>query len=511
MGGVTFSPNRNPRAARLTVNYQDASGETNELSIALDQALRFYDYIRQMIEAGRLHELAKYAGNTGQEMTVTFGRNAAIPASSGTEPALLPPRSSSFSREPMLHRFYEAALENKLAIVIGDTASDPSVSVPAVGEWLNETLELGVEVAHPWDYYERWDDLLKAAIERVPADQLRGMLRTRLEGAEATELHHFFASIPISNFVDLSLDRGFAKALRAAGRQPMTHEGMGMIGNWRQTESKQPNVFYGLGDACSLFGFWRPERILSNAQQTIAREGLREMLFYKDILLAGVNSYEAEFVLSLSSFMTLGGKIVSATPDRHHPDYWAARGVYLSSLSPAEFIDALRPTVGGEYGPLDALSPVARVIDLARRRPNDVFISYSRADKVFVDWLTFKLRSADIRYWRDIGKMEVGADISAKINEAIGLAHCFIVVLSRDSVTSPWVRREIEEALRLESAGEVSILPIIIGDLRDVEVEPSELLHNVYADFRADDQTEESVGRVVDAVRKAVARAYGKI
>ena len=512
MGGVLFSPNRNPRASSLTVQYEDAGGETNELLVSLDQTLPLYGYLRQMIEGGRLQELAKFAANTDQEMRVTFGQRALLPTTSASEPAHLPPQSNSFSRDPMLHRFYESALENRLTIVIGDSASQPSVSVPAVGGWLNETLDLGVKVEHPWDYYDRWDELLVQAALRVPNDELRAMLRTRIEVAETTELHHFFASIPISNFVDLTLDRGFSKALHAAGRQPLSHEGLGTIGNWRQGEAKQPNVFHGFGDACALSGFWMPKRILtSRQQQTIAREGMREMLLFKDVLLAGVNSYEAEFVFGLSAFTTLGGKFVNTAPDGHHPEYWAARGVYMSPLSSPEFIDALRPTVGGEYGPLDVLSPVAKLIDLGRKKPHDVFISYSRTDKSFVDWLTFKLRSAEISYWRDIGEIEVGADIGKKINEAIGRAHCFIVVLSTDSVRSTWVGREIDEALRLEATGEVTIMPIIVGDLRDEDVEPSALLKKDYADFRSDDQREEPVGRIVDAVRKAIARTYGKI
>jgi len=511
MGGVLFSPNRNPRAARLTLNYDDAAGQTNELSVPLDQIMVLYGYLQQLIQQGRLHGLAQFAVNTAQEMAVTFGQNAAIPSTSSSKPASLPPRSFSFSRDPMLHRFYESALENRLVIVIGDSSSEPSVAVPSVGEWLNETLELGVKTEHPWDYYDRWDELLIEAGRRVANDRLHDMLRARIAVAKATELHHFLASIPISNFVDLTLDRGFTKALHAAGRQPLSHDGLGMIGNWRQGEAKQPNVFHGFVDACTLNGFWMPKRILTNPQQTIAREGLREMLLYKDVLLAGVNSYEAEFVFGLSTFTTLGGKFVNTLPAQLHPEYWAARGTYISPLSTAEFIDALRPTAGDDYGPLDVLSPVGKLIDLARKKPHDVFISYSRKDKSFVDWLTFKLRSAEISYWRDTGEIEVGADIGKKINEAIGLAHCFIVVLSVDSVRSTWVQREIEEALRLEAIGEVVIMPIIVGDLRDEVVEPATLLQKHYADFRPEDQREEPVGRVVDAVRKAIARAYGKI
>jgi len=503
-----FSPNRNPRLARLTVNYEDVSGERNELTIPLDQALPLYGYLRQMIDQGRLQELAKFAINTAQEMSVSFGRNAVAPSVSQEEPTLLAPRSNTFNREPMLARFYEAALENRLAIVVGDSASDSSVSVAAIGAWLNETLQLGVEVTHPWQYYQCWDELLDVAKKRIRLEELRGMVRSRIESAKATEMHRFFASIPISNFVDLSLDRGLAKALRAAGRQPIEHEGMGMIGNWQQSESKEPNVFYGFGNTCSTTGFWMPVQILSNPRQTIAREGLREMLLYKDVLLAGVNSYEAEYVLNLGAFTTLGGKIVGALPDQHHLDYWAARGVYASPLSAPDFIDALRPTLGNEYGPLDDVSPIGMLIGLARRKPHDVFISYTKSDKAFVDWLTFKLRTAEITYWRDTGEMEVGADITAKIDASIRGSYCFLVVLSRDSIRSEWVQQEIQIAMGLDES-ELTILPVIVGDLLDDEVVPSELLLKVYADFRSENR-EEPVGRVVDAVRRAVGRARGK-
>ncbi len=78
------------------------------------------------------------------------------------------------------------------------------------------------------------------------------------------------------------------------------------------------------------------------------------------------------------------------------------------------------------------------------QRPNDVFLSHSSRDKVaFVDdlygWLT---RKAGFKVWFDRG---LGSGfISSNLNQAIDTCRGAIVVLSHNSVSSPWVNSECD-------------------------------------------------------------------
>ena len=112
-----------------------------------------------------------------------------------------------------------------------------------------------------------------------------------------------------------------------------------------------------------------------------------------------------------------------------------------------------------------------------------VFISYSHDDRTFVDTLADRLRSEGVRLWQDRWEIAPGDSIVRKIFEE-GLANCevFVLVLSKSSVASKWVREELDVA-NLRRIQEITkVVPVL---KEDCEI-PESLRHLMWVDMRDD-------------------------
>jgi len=94
-----------------------------------------------------------------------------------------------------------------------------------------------------------------------------------------------------------------------------------------------------------------------------------------------------------------------------------------------------------------------------------IFISYSRADRAFVEELVPLLRQVLPEYdvWYD-DQISGGEDWWRRILVEIGLCDLFVYLLSNDSLESPYCQAEFREALRLRKA----CLPVIVRPKTDV-------------------------------------------
>src|SRR4051812_26450408 len=72
-----------------------------------------------------------------------------------------------------------------------------------------------------------------------------------------------------------------------------------------------------------------------------------------------------------------------------------------------------------------------------------VFVSHSSTDKPFVDRLVADLMRHAIPVWYDKFDLNVGDSVPGSLNEALGSAKYFAIVLSRAAVESSWVREEL--------------------------------------------------------------------
>jgi len=109
-----------------------------------------------------------------------------------------------------------------------------------------------------------------------------------------------------------------------------------------------------------------------------------------------------------------------------------------------------------------------------------VFISYSSNDKEFVLKLAADLKTAQVDIWLDQIEIKIGDTLINRISEGIQTSDYLIAVLSKNSIKSNWVQKELSLAMTKEINGKsIVVLPIIIDE---VEL-PFFLRDKLYADF----------------------------
>jgi hypothetical protein len=93
------------------------------------------------------------------------------------------------------------------------------------------------------------------------------------------------------------------------------------------------------------------------------------------------------------------------------------------------------------------------------------FISYSTKDQKFADLLHSQLQSKGARVWLATEDLKIGDKFRARIDEAIRMYDKLLLVLSKDSVKSPWVETEVEAAFEKERKQKRTVLfPIRLDD-----------------------------------------------
>lgn len=110
-----------------------------------------------------------------------------------------------------------------------------------------------------------------------------------------------------------------------------------------------------------------------------------------------------------------------------------------------------------------------------------LFLSHSSLDKPFVTKLAIDLVNRGMPVWFDTWQMDTGDSLTKRINDGIGESDFLVIVLSPSSVSSEWVKKELEVALSLEEEQKRNfVVPVRIGDC---EVPPA-IVDRLYADFR---------------------------
>jgi hypothetical protein len=93
------------------------------------------------------------------------------------------------------------------------------------------------------------------------------------------------------------------------------------------------------------------------------------------------------------------------------------------------------------------------------------FISYSTKDQDFAERLHADLQNKGVRCWFAPHQMQGGKKIDEQIVEAIRLYDRLLLILSEDSITSNWVKREIRKAQeRAERENRRVLFPVRLID-----------------------------------------------
>ncbi len=82
--------------------------------------------------------------------------------------------------------------------------------------------------------------------------------------------------------------------------------------------------------------------------------------------------------------------------------------------------------------------------------PNHIFISHASKDDAFVKDLRMALEGQGVPVWVDSRNLRGGDKLAPEIKQVIETARQVLVVLSPNTINSPWVRAEIKQALQVE-------------------------------------------------------------
>jgi len=126
-----------------------------------------------------------------------------------------------------------------------------------------------------------------------------------------------------------------------------------------------------------------------------------------------------------------------------------------------------------------------------------VFVSYSSADKPFAGRLVTALCSSGVEVWVDEAELRVGDSLISAISAAVHQVDYVIALLSRHSVASMWVKKELALAMTREiTQNRVVVLPALLEDCNI----PETLCDKVHVDFREPAAFDHSVQRLLAAI-----------
>jgi hypothetical protein len=93
------------------------------------------------------------------------------------------------------------------------------------------------------------------------------------------------------------------------------------------------------------------------------------------------------------------------------------------------------------------------------------FISYSSKDEEFAKRLYNDLQSEGVRCWFAPEDLKIGEKLRVRIDEAVRLHDKLLLILSKNSVASQWVEKEVETAFEKEAKQKKTVLfPVRLDD-----------------------------------------------
>jgi TIR domain len=114
---------------------------------------------------------------------------------------------------------------------------------------------------------------------------------------------------------------------------------------------------------------------------------------------------------------------------------------------------------------------------------NKLFLSHSSIDKPIAKRMAMELQQHGLEVWLDEWEVRLGDSLIEKIEKGIATSGYLIAILSNNSISSPWVQKELNVAIAREIVErKVFVLPIKIDDC----VVPSFLADKLYADASSD-------------------------
>ncbi len=108
-----------------------------------------------------------------------------------------------------------------------------------------------------------------------------------------------------------------------------------------------------------------------------------------------------------------------------------------------------------------------------------LFISYSHADRSFVDNLEIHLKRKGVRFWRDVHDA-ISGRLEKQIDRAIRQNPTVLLILSSSSIRSDWVEHEVRMARELEKEmGRDVLCPVALDDSWKSSLWPKRIMEQV--------------------------------
>lgn len=131
-----------------------------------------------------------------------------------------------------------------------------------------------------------------------------------------------------------------------------------------------------------------------------------------------------------------------------------------------------------------------------------VFLSHSSRDKPFVRFIGGELRECGYDPWLDERELTAGQCLSTTLKDAVQHSQQMLVFLSRQSVNSEWVKKEMEYAMtRSTDNRNGPFVPCLIGSIGDDEL-PDFVRNTVYVDLRRPERYSHSMELLLSALRR---------
>jgi WD40 repeat protein len=176
------------------------------------------------------------------------------------------------------------------------------------------------------------------------------------------------------------------------------------------------------------------------------------------------------------------------------------------------------------YGELVALyraavreKKIAQTQDPPRRLPPaktttyDLFISYNHRDRGVVQGLADRLRRSGIRLWYDRWEMKPGDVLRNRIGEGIAGAKHFMVLISKSSLNSNWVKYELNSGMIDEiESGATKVIPVLGPGVSHEDL-PADLRAKYCLDVRTEEGRTLATQELIDLIQPAKRQRHERL
>src|SRR5215510_5952010 len=126
----------------------------------------------------------------------------------------------------------------------------------------------------------------------------------------------------------------------------------------------------------------------------------------------------------------------------------------------------------------------------------DVFISYSRKDKTFVQQLDAKFKASQRDVWVDWEDIPLAADWRSEIHSGIESADNFVFVISPDSVASEVCSEELIHAIEHNKR----LVPVLYREVKDYKALNENISSHNWIYFRETDDFETAFNSLIKTI-----------